>query len=82
MAQLSPYLPMPFCAGTEAKTVPDTQNGPGKSCQEHNNQVCYPGFSPNPPQEDENDQGGMKYEKEFVQKSIHAIFRNPLFDQD
>lgn len=73
---------MPFCAGTETKTIPDTQNGPGKSCQEHNNQVCCPGFSPNPPQKDENYQDGMKHEKELVQKSIHVILRDSLSSQD
>ena len=82
MPQLCPYLPMPFCAGTEAKTIPYTQNSPGKSCQEHNNQVCKPGFFPNPPKKIETDQGGMKYEKELVQKSIHVILRDSFYGQD
>jgi len=73
---------MPFCAGTETKTIPDTQNGPGKGCREHNNQVCYSGFSPDPPKKDENYQRGMKDEKEFVQKSIHVILRDSFYSQD
>ena len=73
MAQFHPYLPMPFCAGTETKTIPYTQNSPGKGCQEHNNKICYSGFFPNPPKKVENDQGGMKYEKEFIQESIHLL---------
>ncbi len=76
MAQFHPYLPMPFCAGTEAKTIPYPQNGPGKNCQEHNNQVGSSCFLPNPAKKVENDQGGMKYEKELVQESIHVFLSN------
>jgi hypothetical protein len=82
MAQFCPYLPMPFCAGTETKTIPYPQNSPGKNRQEHNNQVCKPGFFPNPPKKVENYQGGMKYEKELVQKSIHVILGDSFYDQD
>lgn len=82
MAQFSPYLPMPFCAGAETKTIPYAQDCPGKGCQEYNNKICSPGSSPDPPKKNENYQGRMKYEKKFVQESIHVIFKNTFYDQD
>jgi hypothetical protein len=82
MAQFHSYLPMPFCAGTEAKTIPYSQNSPGKNRQKHNNKICYSRLFPNPPKKVENDQCGMKYEKELVQKSVHVILSESFYGQD
>jgi hypothetical protein len=73
-AEIHPHLPMPIRAGTVAKTVPNPQKKPGKSCQRQKDQVGQSRFFPDPSQEVEQDDGGVKREKKDVQESIHLSF--------
>lgn len=66
MPQFHPDLPMPLGAGTEAETIPQSQDKPGKNRKRKYNEVGLPDSFPNPSQEIEQNQTGMENKKEFI----------------
>jgi len=71
MAEFYPHLPVPISKRAVTKTIPYSQDGPGKARKKHDYQTGEPCLSPDPSEKDEEDQYGMKHEKKFIQKSVH-----------
>ena len=61
-----PDIPVPLRAETVAETIEDTQAKPGKGCQHNGSEMKIAGFLADPPEQYEQDEGGMEYKEEDV----------------
>lgn len=64
-------IPMPLRAEAIAEAIEDTQAEPGKGRQHNRSEMNLSGFFPDPPEQHEQDEGGMEYKEEDVQETVH-----------
>jgi hypothetical protein len=65
---------MPICTRAVAKSIPDSEEKPGKGGQQEKDQVGQPRFFPDPTKDIEQDYTCMKHKEKDIQKGIHFFF--------